>query len=354
MTPFTYNGLPSRVIFGFGTLDKAQSEVTALGCARALILSTPEQAAAAQNLFERMGKCAVGIFCEAAMHTPVEVTERALAMVRDVQADCTIALGGGSTIGLGKAIAQRTDLPQIAIPTTYAGSEATPILGETRDGAKTTQRSPRILPEVIIYDVDLTLTLPPTLSATSGVNAIAHALEALYTQDANPITSLIAEEGIRALATALPRIITTPEDREARSDALYGAWCCGVCLGTAGMALHHKLCHILGGAFNLPHAETHAVLLPHVLAYNAIAAPQAMHRVARALGTTGAIEGLHALVLSLAVPLSLRSLGMPEAGLEKVADLAIEVPYWNPRKVEKAAVLALLENAYYGRQPVTT
>jgi alcohol dehydrogenase class IV len=301
-----------------------------------------------------MGEIAVAVFSWAAMHTPVEVTEQALAKVLEVQADCTVALGGGSTIGLGKAIALRTDLPQIVIPTTYAGSEATPILGETRDGAKTTQRSPRILPEVIIYDVDLTFTLPPALSATSGLNAIAHAVEALYTQGANPITSLVAEEGIRSLASALPRIIAEPLDKDARSDALFGAWCCGVCLGSAGMALHHKLCHILGGTFNLPHAETHAVVLPHVAAYNAIAAPEAMGRAARALGATNAIAGLHALARTLGAPPSLESLGMPRSGLEKAADMAVETPYWNPRKVERAPVLALLENAYYGRVPVTT
>src|SRR6185312_3310989 len=196
-----------------------------------------------------------GVFTEATMHTPVEVTERAMQAVRDNGADCTVALGGGSTTGLGEAIALRTDLPQVVIPTTYAGSEATPILGETKDGLKTTQRSMKVLPEVILYDVDLTLTLPVGLSVTSGMNAIAHAVEALYAQDANPITSLMAEEAIRALARALPVIVADPCNVEARSDALYGAWLCGVCLGTVGMALHHKLCHTLGGTFDLPHAE---------------------------------------------------------------------------------------------------
>jgi len=274
--------------------------------------------------------------------------------VRDSGSDCTVALGGGSTTGLGKAIALRTDLPQIVIPTTYAGSEATPILGETRDGLKTTQKSPKILPEVIVYDVDLTLTLPPGLSATSGMNAIAHAVEGLYTQDANPIVSLMAEEGIRALGAALPKIVRDPGDREARSDALYGAWLCGVVLGSVGMALHHKLCHTLGGTFDLPHAETHTVVLPHAAAYNAPAAPEAMARAARALGVKDAPQGLYDLAKGLGAPLALKDIGMPEAGLDRAADLAVANPYWNPRPIERAAIRALLDDAFHGRRPGAT
>src|SRR5207237_5575433 len=221
----------------------------------------------------------------AVMHTPVEVTEAAMARVDELQADCIVAIGGGSTVGLGKAIALRSDLPQIAIPTTYAGSEMTDILGETRAGVKTTVRSSNVLPETVIYDVDLTLSLPAKLSAMSGMNAIAHAVEALYAEDGNPIVDLMAEEGLRALAHSLPVIMSSPRDREARMLAQYGAWLCGTCLGAVAMALHHKLCHVLGGSFKLPHAETHAVLLPYTAAYNAGAAPQAMSKVARALGT---------------------------------------------------------------------
>ncbi|HEY4028923.1 MAG TPA: maleylacetate reductase [Caulobacteraceae bacterium] len=351
MQPFTYVGAPSRVVFGFGVLARVPEEVSALGCRRALVLSTPQQAGAARDLSERLGPLGAGLFTEAAMHTPVEVTERAMQVVRDSGADCTVALGGGSTTGLGKAIALRTDLPQIVVPTTYAGSEATPILGETKDGLKTTQKSPKILPEVIVYDVDLTLTLPPALSAASGINAIAHAVEGLYTQDANPIVSLMAEEGIRALGAALPKIIRNPSDREARSDALYGAWLCGVVLGSVGMALHHKLCHTLGGSFDLPHAETHTVVLPHAAAYNAPAAPEAMARVARALGVADAPQGLYDLARSLGAPVALKDIGMPESGLDRAADLAVANPYWNPRPVERTAIRALLDDAFRGRRP---
>ena len=194
-----------------------------------------------------IGERSAGVFTGAVMHTPIEVTERAMQTVHGVRADCVVSLGGGSTTGLGKAIALRTDLPQIVLPTSYAGSEMTPVVGQTSGGIKTTQSSPKILPEIVIYDVDLTMTMPPGLSATSGINAIAHAVEALYARDRNPVISLMAQEGIRTLAHALPIICAQPNDKTARTDALYGAWLSGICLGAVGMALHHKLCHTLGG-----------------------------------------------------------------------------------------------------------
>jgi maleylacetate reductase len=212
------------------------------------------------------------------MHTPVDVTERVMTQLVSCEADCLVSLGGGSTIGLGKALALRTDLPQIVLPTTYAGSEATPVLGETQDGEKSTIRTMKVLPEVIIYDVELTYGLPPGLSLVSGINAIAQPVEALYARDANPIISSFAEQGIAALGLALPQIVSDPANRDARSDALFGAWACGSCLGAVGMSLHHMLCHVLGGTFGLPHAETHTVILPHAVAYNAHAAPVAARR----------------------------------------------------------------------------
>jgi alcohol dehydrogenase class IV len=269
--PFTYDLPPTRVIFGAGTLARLVLEVERLGARQALVLSTPGRAEAQANgIAASLGKRSAGIFAGAVMHTPVAVTERALRVVRERGADALVAVGGGSTTGLGKAIALRTGLPQIVLPTTYAGSEMTPILGETREGAKTTLKDPKILPEVVIYDVDLTLGLPAGVSAASGMNAIAHAVEALYARDRNPLISLAAEEGVAALARALPKILDAPRDHEARSEALYGAWLCGVCLGTVGMALHHKLCHALGGSFGLPHAETHAIVLPHAAAYQRV------------------------------------------------------------------------------------
>ncbi|MEO8551347.1 MAG: maleylacetate reductase, partial [Kofleriaceae bacterium] len=251
----------------------------------------------------------------------------------------------------GKALAVRTGVPQLAIPTTYAGSEMTPVLGETEDGKKTTRRSADILPETVIYDVDLTFDLPPAISGTSGLNAIAHAVEALYAQDANPITSLMAERAIAALAGALPRIVEQPHDAAARTDALYGAWLCGSCLGAVGMALHHKLCHVLGGTFELPHADTHAILLPHTAAYNASAAPSAMATIARALGATSAPRGLYALARRVGIRRGLAELGMPASGIERAADLAMQSPYWNPRPLDRDAIRDLIARAHAGEEP---
>jgi maleylacetate reductase len=351
MDPFVYAGLAARVIFGSGTRSKVGEELSRLNCSRALVLSTPEQRDGAQEIAHTLGGKAVGVFAQATMHTPVEITELAVAKVRSLGADCTIALGGGSTTGLGKAIALRTDLPQIVIPTTYAGSEMTPILGETQSSKKTTQRTLKVLPEVVIYDVELTLSLPPHLSATSGMNAMAHAVEALYAQDRNPIVSLMAQECVRALAHALPIVIKDPKNLEARSDALYGAWLGGTCLGLVGMALHHKLCHVLGGAFNLPHAETHTVVLPYALAYNAPAAPAALDMLRSALGVHDPAAALFELSGELGAKRSLRDLGMGESDIDKAADLAVESPYWNPRPIERDAIRSLIAQAWAGRPP---
>jgi alcohol dehydrogenase class IV len=273
-----------------------------------------------------------------------------MSLVAQGGADGIVALGGGSTIGLGKAIALRTDLPQVVLPTTYAGSEMTPILGETRDGVKTTQSSPKVLPEVVIYDVDLTIGLPPPQSATSGLNAMAHAVEALYARDRNPMTEMMAIEGIRALADALPRIVRAPSDRAARSDALYGAWLCGSCLGAVGMALHHKLCHVLGGSLNLPHAETHAVVLPHALAYNAAAAPEAMSSLGKVFAGDP-VMALVELAKKLGAPTALRDIGMPYEGIEIATRAALANLYWNPQPLEEDKLRTLIARAWAGDPP---
>jgi maleylacetate reductase len=349
--PFVYNALPGRVIFGTGTLQNLAAELEQLNCRRAFVLCGAQQASKGAALMAQLGPLAVGLFCEAAMHTPVKITDRAMSQLREAKSDCLVALGGGSTIGLGKALAQRTDLPQIAVPTTYAGSEATPILGQTELGRKTIQRTLKVLPKVIIYDVALTLTLPPRQTVASGMNAIAHAVEALYANDVSPMIEAIAQQGITAFAQALPSIVQDPRNQAARAIALYGAWTCGVCLGTGRMALHHQLCHMLGGSFHLPHAETHAVMLAHAVAYNALAAPDAMVQIAHALGVENAAQGLYNLAQKIGAPMTLREIGMQAGDLPRAAELAVAAPYWNPRPIDKAAALALLSDAFYGRRP---
>ena len=350
MKSFVYNGLPARVVFGAGSITQLPAELDRLGAKRALVLSTPEQKQSAAEVGKALGARCVGTYDKAVMHVPIATAEDARRVARELGADCCVTVGGGSTTGLGKAIALTSTLPILAVPTTYAGSEMTPIYGITEGGAKKTGRDVRVLPKTVIYDPALTLTLPPALSAASGMNAIAHAVEALYSDEGNPIVSLMAEEGIRALAHSLPTIMKSPRDAEARAEALYGAWLCGIVLGSAGMALHHKLCHVLGGTYNLPHAETHSIVLPHAVRYNQ-SASEAMKRIERALGADDAARGLYDLEERLGLPLKLADIGMKESELERAARIATEAPYPNPRKVEYEPVLELLRNAYGGRRP---
>ncbi|GAA6047842.1 hypothetical protein JCM3770_004669 [Rhodotorula araucariae] len=360
MLPFTYNALPARVLFGFGTSSQVAQEVKRLGCSRALVLTTPQQVDAGEKVKADLGDLAVGLYTNATMHTPMNVTQDALAKANELNVDCCVSVGGGSTIGLGKALALHSPddkkIKNIVIPTTYAGSEATPIIGQTENDAegkplKTTQKTLKVLPEVIIYDVDLTLSLPPQMTVTSGLNAVAHAVEALWAVEANPIISNLAIQGIEAIGRSLPLIKADPQSRDGRSDALFGAWACGTCLGAVGMSLHHKLCHTLGGSFGMPHAETHTVILPHAVAYNAPYAQDAVARVAKALGVDNAAQGLFDIAKENGAPYSLKALGFKEEDLEKAADIAAKAPYPNPAPLEKAKLLQLLTNAFHGTRP---
>ena len=352
---FVYHGQAGRVVFGLGALQHLEREIELMGAKRALVLSTPEQADQAQRIADLLGPRAAGIFPRAVMHVPIETAREARELAHKLGADCAVAIGGGSTTGLGKAIALDSGLPILAIPTTYAGSEMTTIYGITEAGMKKTGKDPRILPRTVIYDPELTLTLPVSLSVTSGINAIAHAAEGLYAVDSNPIMDLMAVEGISALGRSLPVIHADAANLQARSDALYGAWLCGIVLGNAGMALHHKLCHTLGGSFNLPHAETHTVVLPHALAYNAAAAPHAMQRIATALGVDAsalsAAQAVYALAKNNGAPVALKDLGMKAADLDKACDIALQNQYANPRPLERVALRQLFQNAFDGVMP---
>jgi maleylacetate reductase len=284
------------------------------------------------------------------MHVPAEVADAASARAAELGADGCVAVGGGSTIGLGKAVALRHDLPVIAVPTTFAGSEMTSIWGLTESGVKRTGRDPAVLPRSVVYDPDLVRTLPPRLAVTSGINAVAHAVEGLYAPDASPIVSLMAEEGIRVLADALPRIVTDPDDPGPRSAALRGAWLCGAVLGATTMSLHHKLCHVLGGTFDLPHADVHTVVLPHVVAYNTPAAPTALAALRRTLGDEPA-GTLWDLADRLGAPTSLARIGMRDADLPRVVRQVVDQPYANPRPVTADGITALLADAHRGARP---
>ncbi|MEV7085142.1 maleylacetate reductase and hydroxyquinol 1,2-dioxygenase domain-containing protein [Streptomyces sp. NPDC093085] len=351
MREFTHTSHPARVVFAPGALGRLPGETARLGCSRPLVVTTPRRTELADRVRELLGASVTAQFTEAAEHTPVEVTGVALAALRAHEADCLIAVGGGSAIGLGKALAVRTGLPQIAVPTTYAGSEATPVLGETERGVKTTRSAPGILPGTVLYDVELTLGLPVATSVTSGVNALAHAVEALYAPNPDPVTEQLALRAVALLGRALPAIAADPADLTARSEALEAAWLAGRALAGGGMGLHHRLCHVLGGSFGLPHAATHTVVLPHVMAYNAPAAPEAMRRIAGALGAADAPTAVYDLVASVGGPRALRDLGLPEDGLGRAAALAGAAPYPNPREVTAEGVTGVLGEAWAGRRP---
>lgn len=354
---FTYAAQAVRVVFGAGSLRHLERELDALAVDRPVVLGTP-RSEPARRLAARLGIRSAGLFAGAVMHVPQAVVDEALAFVRQRQADALIAFGGGSAIGLAKAVALAAGLPIVAIPTTYAGSEMTPVHGITRDGVKQTGRDPRVQPRTVLYDPELGLGLPLAVSVTSALNAMAHAVEGLYAQDGNPVMDLVAHEGIRALAAAIPALHRDAADLGARSDALYGAWLAGTVLGNVGMALHHKLCHALGGSFGLPHADVHAVILPHAVAFNAPAAPAAMLRISDALrvdpAKTTAAQALHALARDHGAPVSLKALGMAGSDLDRAADLVVSRPYWNPRPAgpeRRADVRALLQRAFDGHAP---
>jgi maleylacetate reductase len=351
VTPFVQDARSPRVVFGAGAVAQLPAEIDALGVKRALLLSTPGQAALAQRVAALLGERVAGVFAQAAMHVPIASAEAARVEAQRVGADGLVAVGGGSAIGLGKAVALTSALPLFALPTTYSGSEMTPIHGITETGRKTTGRDWRVLPSCVVYDPELTLALPYSVSVVSAINAIAHAAEGLYSPGRSPIVELMAQQGIRLCAGALPRLRADPRNLVARGDALAGAWLCGTVLASVTLGLHHKLYHVLGGSFDLPHAELHTVILPQALAYNAPAAPQAMRLIADALGSTSAAAGVFQLAAEHGAPTSLKALGMRAEDLDRAADEATRTPYPNPRPLDRAALRALLSDAYEGIAP---
>lgn len=355
MRDFHYKALPLDVYFGNGKSKQVKEVLQQYGYHKVLVITTPEQEQAGLKLVEQLHELAVGVYPYAVMHVPVEVAEQAVEYVKNNQIDCCLALGGGSTIGLAKAIALKVHTPIIAIPTTYAGSEMTTVYGMTENNLKTTGKDIHVLPKGVIYDPELSLTLPAQISACSGMNAMAHAVEALYAQDKNPIVSLMAIESIKSLKDALPAIVKNSQDIEARQKAMYGAWLAGICLGSVGMAIHHKICHTLGGTFNLPHAQAHAIILAYSVHYNRNADTEAMDRLAEALGVSSREDvgtAIYQLNQSLHIPLSLKEIGLPQQGAAEVAHIICDSPYYNPRGYDYDELLGLLTRAYQGLPPV--
>jgi maleylacetate reductase len=351
---FVYDALPGRVVFGVGSArTELAGELDRLAAARALLVCSERDVALADELTRPFADRVAGRFHAVREHVPAPTAQAARDAARQAGADLVLAIGGGSAVGTAKAVALTDRLPVLAVPTTYAGSEMTPVWGLTEDGRKTTGTDRAVLPRTVLYDPELTLSLPAGLSVASGLNALAHSVEAFWAPGRNPVTSLGAEESVRALAQGLPAVLADPADLAGRTRALYGAYLAGAAFAVAGAGLHHKICHVLGGSFGLPHARTHAVVLPYVLAFNAPAAPDAAGRVAAALGAGkdphAAAGALTSLALALGAPTSLRELGMPEDGLDRAAELVTPaVPADNPRPVTVELVRDMLTQAWEG------
>ena len=356
MKIFTYDALPGRVIFGPGTSRlRLAEEIERLGVSSILLIASERERKLVAELCQPLGNRVAGIFTEVRPHVPIEIAEKAREVARTLKADCLLSIGGGSAIGMAKAIALTDLLPIVAVPTTYAGSEMTPVWGITTVHNKTTGNSRNVLPKVVIYDPELTLSLPQSITGPSALNAMAHCVEALYVPGANPITSLIAEEGMRALAHGVLIAVEKPDNLEGRGEVLYGAYLAGASLAAAGSGLHHKICHILGGAYNLPHAEMHTVVLPHVVAFNEPAIPAIMEKIARAIGSQesqSAATGLYDLAKRIGAPTALKNIGMKQENLDEAIQLILEkAPKDNPRPVDEAGIRAIVEGAFMGRRP---
>lgn len=353
MRSFTYNALPGRVVFSPGaSREKLAEELDRLSAEKVLLVATEHEQELAGELSAPLGDRVTGIFTDVRPHVPVEVAEAARETAQEKEADCLLSIGGGSTTGTAKAIALETGLPIVAVPTTYAGSEMTPIWGMTENKRKQTGNSLNVLPKVVIYDPELTFSLPDFITGPSAMNAMAHCVEAFYASGANPITSLMAEEGIRALARGVPVAVENPEDIDGRSETLYGAYLAGAALAATGAGLHHKICHVLGGAYDLPHADMHTIVLPHATAFNEPAMPEIAARIAKALGAESAATGLYELVEKIGAKTALKDIGMKEEYIDEVVPQILETaPEDNPRPVDEEGVRGILEGAYAGRRP---
>nr|WP_300047124.1 maleylacetate reductase [uncultured Nocardioides sp.] len=348
---FDHETLGQRVRFGSGEAQQnLAAEVGRLGASRVLVLSGAEEREIADRV--TAGLPVVGVHDEVVMHVPVDVADRACAAAAARDADLLISIGGGSTTGLAKAVALATGLPIVAVPTTYAGSEATHMWGLTEAAHKTTGVDLRVLPRTVVYDASLTLSLPVPMSVASGLNALAHCIDSLWAPRADPINAALAGEGIRAVSQGLRQIVDDPSNLEGREQLLHGAYLSAVSFASAGSGLHHKICHVLGGMFDLPHAQTHAVVLPHVLAFNAPNAPAAADRIATAMGSTSATAGLAVLRARIDAPVALRDLGMQESGIAAAAEAVTDIaPPDNPTPATTVAITTVLRAAWEGADP---
>ena len=348
-----FNATPARIVFGAGSSAQVASEVQRLGASRALVVSTPGRSAMAQAVVKALGAQCVGLLPEAISQVPIEMARRAQARARELGADCIVSVGGGASIGMGKAIALEMAVPIIAIPSTYSGSEMTGFCGITIEGVKRMHQSLRMLASCVIYDPELTAGLPAPVSAASALNALAHCVDALVVASCSPIIAMAAAEGARVIAAAAPAVVRNPADMQARTELMYGGYLAGAAL-TGGFALQHGVAHVLGGSFNVAHGTSHALVLPHVAAHHAQQVPHMMEPLARAMGLkTGELgAGIFDLLASLQLPTSLKEIGFKEQDLDRVAQISMDTDNGeNPYPVTFAAVRRILDGVYQGARP---
>jgi alcohol dehydrogenase class IV len=355
---FRHESRAQRIVLGAGVArTELAAEVAAVGGTRVLLIAAPAEAGLAEQLTRDLP--VVGTFDGVREHVPVEVAEAARTLATRLRADVLVCVGGGSTTGTAKAVAMTSGLPIVAVPTTYAGSEATAVWGLTERGRKTTGTDPSVLPRSVVYDPELTVTLPVDLTVASGLNAMAHCVDSLWGPDANPVSEALAVAGARNLRQGLPAVRLDGTDLAARADVLGAAYLAATAFASAGSGLHHKICHVLGGTYALPHAATHAVVLPHVAAFNVPLSPTAGSALALAMGRDDGVTGLRDLYLALDAPTALRDLGLAESDLPEAVGLVVEAaPASNPRPVDTAGIEQLLRAAWSGEPagtpPATT
>lgn len=348
-----YNATPSRIVFGAGTADRIDAEVERLGARRALVLSTPGRGGLAQKVVAQLGERCVGLMAEAVSQVPIELARRGRDRARALEADCLVSVGGGASIGLGKAIGYEVAVPIVAVPTTYSGSEMTGFCGMTVDGVKRMFTRPSMIATTVVYDPALSLSLPLDVSAASAMNALAHCVDAVVVASCSPILALAAAEGARAIDDGIARVATDATDLQARSDALYGAYLGGAALA-GGFALQHGVAHVLGGSFGIPHGLSHALVLPHVAAFYARTLPGRMDPIARAMGTDTARLGAHLFdrLGTLGLPTALAQVGFTAADIPRAVDIAVETDNGaTPVAVTHEVVARIVEDAFAGRRP---
>ena len=374
MNEFRYTGYAQEVIFGTGSLSRLGEAIERFGWQRLLLCSSASlrQDGTIATIERALGKRLVAVFDRTQSHVPQSQVAEAVEVAEQGEVDAIIGLGGGSSLGIAKAVSFALEerrrnrsarlsspviqplVPVVAIPTTYAGSEMTPLNGVTRqvDGVarKLTISDVRIVPKLVIYDPRLTLSLPPSLTASTGINALAHCMEALYSITRNPLSTAAAVSGVRAIMRARPRCYAAPGDLEARTEMLTGAFLAGSALAHVTMALHHGLCHVLGGTAGVPHGVANSIILPHAISFNLDAIAPLLAPAAEAMGIAlagrsdedavkEAAQRISDLVESMHLPQRLRDAGVREADLPHLAQLAFEsrTVQSNPKPITDAA-----------------